>query len=156
MKKEKLLQFLLKARMKTYAGADGKVQPAFGGSDQLEYREGDLFYRDLYYTGNGIFMGVEVVHYQDKPIWAMSYYGNFKGMTEEEIDKILREALVDNWQDTRIWKKVEWEKDNYKYICEPNFEGSIDELAGIEKLFKRGEEVYRFFYGGGLIGQITQ
>lgn len=152
MEKEELLQFLLKARTKTYAGDGGKVQQVFKGSSQLEYKEGDWFYRDLYYTGNGIFMGVEVVHYQDKPIWSMSYYGNFKGMTEEEMDKILREALMANWQETRTWKKVVWEKEGYKYVCEPDFEGSIEELAGIEKVFKGDKELYRFFYGGGLIG----
>jgi len=150
--KEKLLQFLLTARTKTYAGANGKTQPVFNGSIQLEYKEEDWFYRDLYYTGNGIFMGVEVVHHQNKPVWAMSYYGNYKGMSEEEIDKILREALLVNWQTTRIWKKVEWEKDDYKYICQPDFEGSIDESAGVEKIFKGDKEVYRFFYAGALVG----
>ena len=149
--KEDLLQFLLKARTKTYAGNDGKVQPVFNDSTQLEYRKGDWLYRDIYYTGKGIFMGLEVVHYQDKAVWSMSYYGNFKKMAEEEMDKILREALMKNWQTTRIWKKVEWEKDDYKYICEPDFEGSIDELAGVEKISKQGKEIYRFFYAGGLI-----
>ena len=150
--KEEVLQFLLKARTKTYAGGKGKVTPVFDGSTQLEYKEGDWFYRDLYYTGNGIFMGLEVVYLQQKPIWAMSYYGNFKKMTEEEIDKILRKALLENWQTTRTWKKVEWEKDDYKYVCEPDFEGSIEELAGTERIFKKGREVYTFYYAGGLIG----
>lgn len=150
--KEELLQFLLEARTKTYAGAGGKTKPVFEGSDQLEYKKGDWLYRDLYYTGNGIFMGIEVVHHQGKPVWAMSYYGNFKEMTEEEIDKILRKALTENWQTVRIWKKVEWVEDNYKYICEPDFEGSIDELGGAEKVFKGNKEVYRFFYAGGFIG----
>ena len=150
--KEKLLQFLLEARTKTYAGGEGKVKPILHGSVQLEHREGEWLYRDIYYVGNGIFMGLEVVHYQDKPVWSMSYYGNFKKMTEEEIDKILRGALIDEWQEARLWKRVEWEKGEFKYICEPDFEGSIDEMAGIEKIFKLGEQVYAFFYAGGLIG----
>lgn len=151
LNKKQLLQFLLKARTKTYAGGGGKVQPVFNGSTQLEHKEGDWFYRDLYYTGNEIFMGLEAIHYQGKPVWAMSYYGNYKGMTEEEIDKILRSALLANWQDTRIWKYVEWEKNGYKYICQPDFEGSIEELAGVEKISKKGKEVYKFHYAGGLI-----
>jgi len=152
MKKEELLQFLLKARMKTYAGAGGKVRPVFDGSNQLEHKEGEWFYRDLYYVGNGIFMGVEAVHFQNKPVFAMSYQGNFKGMTEEEMDKILREALRENWQRTRIWKKVEWGKDDYKYVCEPDFVGSIEELAGIEKIYKKDKQIYIFYYAGGIIG----
>ena len=151
MNEKELLQFLLKARTKTYAGAGGKVRPVFNGSSQLEYKEGGWFYRDVYYTGKGIFMGVEVVHYQNEPVWAMSYYGNFKKMTEEEIDKILRKALIENSQTARIWKHVEWRQDGYKYICQPDFEGSIKELAGVEKISKDGKEVYSFFYAGGLI-----
>ncbi len=95
---KQLLQFLLKAMTKTYAGAKGKVTPLLNGSHQLEYKEKNWLYRDIYYVGRGIFMGLEVVHYQQKPIWAMSYYGDFKGMTEKEIDKILRKALLENWQ----------------------------------------------------------
>lgn len=152
MNKNNLLQFLLKARTETYAGGKGKAKPALNGSVQLEYREGDWFYRDIYYIGNGIFMGLEVVHFQEKPVWSMSYYGNFKKMTEEEIDKILRRALMDKWQETRLWKKVKWEKDEFKYICEPDFEGSIDEMAGMEKILKSGKQVYTFFYAGGYVG----
>jgi len=152
LNKEKLLQFLLEARTKTYAGSQGKVKPVLNGSVQMEYKEEDWFYRDIYYIGNGIFMGIEVIHFREKPIWSMSYYGNFKKMTEPEIDKILRGALMDNWQEARLWKKVEWEKGDFKYICEPDFEGSIDEMAGLEKIFKSGEQVYTFFYAGGLIG----
>jgi len=151
MDKEKLLQFLLNARTKTYAGAGGKVEPVFKGSDQLEHREGDWLYRDVYYNGKGIFMGLEVVYYQEKAVWSMSYYGNYKGMSEEEMDKILRKALVENWQNVRIWKKVEWEKDDYKYICQPDFEGSIDELAGEEKILKGDKEIYTLFYAGGIL-----
>ena len=160
MDKEKLLQFLLKARTKTYAGGGEKVGPVFKGSTQLEYREKNWFYRDIYYTGNGIFMGLETVYKDEKPVWAMSYYGNFKKMSEEEIDKVLKEALMVNWQKVRIWEKVEWSKGDYKYICEPDkaedlereeFTGSIEEMAGIEKIFKHGKDVYTFVYAGGLI-----
>lgn len=150
--KTKLTQFLLKARTQTYAGAGGKTKPVFNGSTQLERKEKDWFYRDVYYTGNGIFMGLEVVHYQDRPVWAMSYYGNFRSMSEQEIDSILREALLANWQTARTWKKVQWEKDNCRYVCEPDFEGSIKEMTGAEKIYKDKKEVYRFFYAGGLIG----
>ena len=151
LNKEELLRFLLKARTKTYAGAGGKVQPAFGGSNQLEYREGDWVYRDVYYTGNRIFMGLEAIYNRDQAVWSMSYYGSFKEMTEEELDKILREALMENWENTRIWKKVEWEKDGYKYICQPDFEGSIDKLAGLETISKEGKEIYKFLYAGGIL-----
>jgi hypothetical protein len=152
MDKKKLTIFLKKARTKTYAGGEGKVKPAFTGSDQLEYKEDDWFYRDIYYTGNGIFMGLETIYFQDKPVWSMCYYGNFKRMTEKEVDRVLRKALLENWQKTRLWSYVEWEFENYKYICTPDFQGSIDETAGSEKIFKDEKEVYFFYYAGGFIG----
>ncbi len=152
MDKEKLVQFLLKARTKTYAGSGGKAQPAFNGSDQLEFREEEWFYRDVYYTGNGIFMGLEGIYYQDKPVWVMSYHGNFKKMSEEEVDSVLRKALLDNWGTARTWQRVEWKKGDYEYRCEPDFKGSIEEMAGMERILKNNEEVYNFFYAGGLIG----
>ena len=151
MEKEELLQFLLKARTQTYAGGKGKVKPILSGSIQLEHKEGEWLYRDIYYIGSGIFTGLEVVHFQEKPVWSMCYYGNFKKMTEQEIDKILRGALMDKWQEARLWKKVEWKKDEFKYICEPDFEGSIKEMAGMEKILKSGKQIYTFFYAGGCI-----
>lgn len=151
MNKDKLQKFLISARTKTYAGGGGKVQPLLSGSDQLEYREGNFFYRDIYYAGNGIFMGLEVVYYNDKPAWSMCYYGNFKKVSEEEIDNILRKALIENWQTTRLWNYVEWTKENYKYVCVPDYQGSIEEMAGSEKIFKNNEQIYYFYYAGGSI-----
>ena len=151
MNRHALTAFLLKARTKTYAGSGGKVAPVLKDSDQLEYREGDWLYLDVYYTGNGIFMGLETVYLKDKAMWSMSYYGNFKGMTEKEVDLVLKKALMEKWETARTWQKVEWAEEEYRYVCEPDFEGSIEEMAGAEKILKNGKEVYRFFYAGGLL-----
>lgn len=151
MDKKKLIDFFLKARTKTYTSGGGEVEPAFKGSKQLEYREKNWLYRDVYYVGNGIFMGLETVYFKENPVWSMSYYGNFKKMTEGEVNKVLRKALIDNWKTARTWSKVEWKFGNYKYTCTPDFPGSIDEMAGMEKIIKKGDEVYFFFYAGGLI-----
>ena len=72
-------------------------------------------------------------------------------MTEKETDKILRQALMENWKETRIWKYVEWEKDGYKYICQPSSEESIDEIGGTETISKSGKDIYTFYYAGGVI-----
>ena len=152
MDKKKLLSFLIEARTNTYANAGGKVEPAFAGATQLEYKEGDWLYRDFYNLGNGIFMGLETVYFENKPIWSGSYYGNFKGMTEREIDDILRQALIENKDKTRLWHSVTWEKDGFKYVCEPDGAGSIDEATGLEEIYKGKEKVYFLFYAGGIIG----
>ncbi len=151
MDKKALEKFLLLARTKTYAGAEGKTQPAFAGSSQLEYKEKAWLYRDIYYTGKDIFTGLETVYFDGKPAWSMCYYGNFKKMSEEETDSILRRALMENWQTTRLYKRVEWSSENYQYLCEPDLPGSIDEVAGVEKILKDGQEVYLFYYAGGLV-----
>lgn len=150
MSRNKLLQFLLRARTKTYAGNGGRVQPTLDGSNQREYKEEDWFYRDIYYSGKKKFMGLETIYYQQQPVWSMSYYGS---CTEapREIYEFLTEALLENWKKARTWKEVEWGKGDYKYVCKPDFKGSIEELAGMEQIYKGGEQVYSFFYGGGLI-----
>ncbi len=151
MDKKALTNFLLKARTKTYASGGGRVKAAFKSSCQMEHREGDWFYRDVFNNGNGIFMGMDTVYFQDQAVWISSYYGNYKGMTEKQIDEILRSALMKNWETARTWQKVKWMNGGIEYVCEPDFDGSIDEMAGAEKILKDGKEIYHFFYAGGLL-----
>src|SRR5690348_5162661 len=132
--KHKLIKFLLTARTKTYAGAGGKVTPLLTGSTQLEYSEANWLYRDIYNIGNGKFIGLETIYFENKPVWSMSYYGNFEKMTEEEADKILRKALQDKWDKVRLWNNVRYTVDNYKYTNEGS--GSADEFNGSEKIEK--------------------
>lgn len=159
MDKKKLEKFLIKARLEGYAKGGGKVTPALSGSTQLEYKEGDFLYRDVYYTGKNTFNGMDTVYYKDKPVFATSYYGNWGEMTEEEIDSILRGALVAN-PETRLYKKVTWKpvrqaqgkKDGFVYDCTPDsFSKSISEIGGYESISKDGDEVYRFYYAGSIL-----
>lgn len=152
MNKKKLTTFLVEARTETYAGGGGKVKPAFNGSTQLEYKEDGWLYRDVYYVGNGLFMGFETIYFKNKPAWSMSYYGNFQKMTEKEIDRILKKALIEKKDTARLWYKVEWQKDGFRYLCVPDGLGNIDEMAGIEEIYKGKEKVYFLYYAGGFIG----
>ncbi len=151
MNKKKLVNFLLRARTKTYAGNGGKVKPLLKDSKQLEYKEGEWLYRDVYYGGNGIFAGIEAIYFKSKAVWSMSYYGNFKKMAEKEVDLILRTALLEKWKTARTWRAVKWTRRNYKYVCTPDFKGSVEEMAGSERIFRNKKEVYKFFYAGGLL-----
>ena len=72
-----LSAFLVEAKRRTYAGLDDDATVAaqiFPGSKQLEYREGDLSYRDIYF-GMTYFVGQEVVQAGERVIWSMSYAG---------------------------------------------------------------------------------
>jgi hypothetical protein len=150
MKKDELEQFLLKARAKTYAAALGKSIPLLPGSVQYDYAGGDFSYRDCYYIGNGIFPGLETVFQNGKPIWSMSYFGDFSKMTEEQVDNMLRKPLMELWETTRIYNRVEKNYENFKYICEGS--GSFDELKGTEEIYVGNEKVFFFYYAGGFIG----
>lgn len=151
MNQKELIKFLLKARTKTYAGGDtDKVEPPINrGSTQLEYEERNFFYRDIYYPKKNSFYGEEVIRYKNIPIWNMSYSGDWSTMTEKEIDKILRGALIANADTTRTNKKVEWLKDNFVYKCDGK--GTINEFSGVETITKDSKQVYRLDYKGGII-----
>lgn len=150
MKKQLLADFLIKARTKTYAGDSGKTTPLLSGSVQLEYRVNTLLYRDIFYVGNGRFAGLETIYSENKPVWIMSYFGNFSAMSEKELDAILRKALIANPQ-TRMWKTIKWQSGEFTYVCEADANGSMDELSGSETIAKKGTSVYYFYYAGGLI-----
>jgi len=150
MDKEALEAFLLKARTKTYAAAKGGVKPVLIGSKQLEYKLGDFLYRDIYFVGNGIFPGLETVYFKDQAVWSMSYFGDFRKMSEDQVDAMLRKALIDNWQGVRIYKTLEKDYGNFTYRCDGS--GSIDRLEGSEEISIKGRQVYIFYYGGGFIG----
>ena len=68
--------FLVNAKRQTYAaqGDDATVTPLLPGSRQLEYREGVLLYRDIYF-GGASFVGQETVYDGPTPVWAMGYAG---------------------------------------------------------------------------------
>src|ERR1700730_7804585 len=75
--KTRLAAFLVAAKRKTYAGLDDDATiaaPLLRGSKQLEYREPDLHYRDIYF-GMAFFVGQETVTANARVIWSMSYAG---------------------------------------------------------------------------------
>lgn len=154
MNTDELISFLLEARANTYAAGGGKVAPLLPGSKQLEYIQADWLYRDIYNIGNGIFPGIETVYLQNKPLWSMSYFGDFSKMTEDEADTMLRKALMDNRNATRTWHKIDKDYGDFRYICEGS--GSIEVMSGMEKILKGDELVYYFQYAGGFIGPVDE
>lgn len=81
---EKLAEFVVKAKLRTYAGDGKEVKPERAGFKELEYKEGVWAYRDSY-TGFYAAPGQEVVRFDGRPIWVMSYNG---GMMPEYIGDI--------------------------------------------------------------------
>ena len=77
-----LRQFMARAGKATYASGGGKAEPWRKGFKELEYGEGDWYYRDSY-TGSLRSWGQEVVYHNDKPVWMCSYGG---GMEPDSMD----------------------------------------------------------------------
>jgi len=151
---EKLAEFLVRAKISTYAGDGKEVTPQRPGFNELEYREGDMEYRDSY-AGFYCAPGQEVVRFKGKPIWAMSYNGGMiKKYQEDEAFSgrtfaFLKEGLkrVDK---SRPFRGPDSFKDgDFEYIDET--EGDITLFNGCEKILYKGEEVFRQHYLGGLI-----
>ena len=73
---EPFIAFLIQAKLHTYAaqGDAANVMPLLSGAKQLEYREGDWFYRDIYFGGD-YFVGQETIYFQERPFWSMGYAG---------------------------------------------------------------------------------
>ncbi len=90
-----LAAFLLRAKRATYAaqGDDAMVTPLIPGSKQLEYREGERLYRDVY-VGLTTFAGLETVDDTGAPRWAMTYAGGLVAPADfPAVYAFLREAL---------------------------------------------------------------
>src|SRR5882724_12875777 len=95
----RLSKFLVDAKRKTGLDDDATVlAPLLPGSKQLEYRAGDLSYRDIYF-GMRFFVGQETVQAGADVIWSMSYAG---GVAPTVVDRneffaiyaFLRQALL--------------------------------------------------------------
>ena len=73
-----LIDFLIKAKQKTYAGHGAETAPCRPASHDVRYEEktesGVLLYIDTYLGGKN-FSGEEALWRDDLPLWSMNYYG---------------------------------------------------------------------------------
>ena len=145
----KLKQFIAEARKNTYAG-DGKPieNLLLTGSNQLEHRRGDYFYRDIYFAGKENFIGQEVVYVKNKPIWSMVYVGSAE---PPEITDFLKKSLSILAEKCRFNEKCAFEENNFRYRNKG--EGRLEQFHGKEAIFMKGEQVYKLIYQGGLISK---
>ena len=149
-----LVQFLLEAKLQTYANAEREpVAPLIPGAKQLEYQRGDWAYRDIYF-GNGFFAGQEMVLKGGKPVWSMVYSG---GMTHpralpervEETYAFLIKALGQANEDT-IFRGPEFLREGELVYLNEWF-GELESFSGMENIQKDGETIYGLHYSGGCI-----
>jgi len=151
---EGLAGFLLRAKRATYAaqGDDATVTPLLPGSRQLEYREGDLFYRDIY-VGLAAFAGLETVYRASVVHWSMAYAGGvLAGASETQTRQVytfLREALERGTTDAPFRGPARHETFGYEYVNE--WRGAVEEFSGAELIRRDGAVVYQLTYAGGRV-----
>jgi hypothetical protein len=150
---ETFLEFLLKAKKSTYAaqGDRATVSPLLPGSKQLEYSEGNFFYRDIYF-GFTKFVGQETIYLESLPVWSMCYAG---GIISDEIKPLdvfifLQSALkqMDSAMPYRGPKLLE----NIPFSYSNTVFGDINRFHGAEKIVHNGSDVYELHYAGGIFG----
>jgi hypothetical protein len=148
---EELAKFLVKAKRNAWAGNGKEIKPQRPGFKELEFREGDWYYRDSY---AGFFWapGQEVVWYQNTPVWAMAYNG---GMIGNNLDlavqtfAFLKEALKRVNVKMPFRGPAAYSQEDYEYYA--NVVGDIRNFKGHEDVFHRGCLEFEQDYIGGLI-----
>jgi hypothetical protein len=150
----KLKDFLYKANANGYASNEARILPERPGFKELEYREGEWYFRDSY-AGHFCAPGQEIVYHKDQPIWAMSYNGGMKKeyhsddyFTDETL-KFLKEALLAMDKDKPYRGPSNYRRDEWWYISK--VKGEIDDLIGNEKIYNNNKLVFEQNFIGGMI-----
>jgi hypothetical protein len=152
----RLCAFLVEAKRRTYAGLDDDATiatPLLAGSKQLEYREADLAYRDIYF-GMSFFVGQETVQSGERTIWSMSYAGGTFPTVTDRAEVLatyafLRKALL-AVDPTRPFRgPAEFEEGGFRYVN--TVHGDVAAFHGEEQILRAGSTVYALRYQGGLI-----
>jgi hypothetical protein len=144
----KLANFLVKAKKATYASSDRmNINAERPLHAELEFSEGDFYYRDSYV---GFFQapGMEEVRLEKngKTIWTMAYSGGmlkkYQGDKKfaESIFAFLKKALNLVREDIPFRGPEKLEEGDLKYVNK--IEGDITRFRGHEKILFKGEEVF--------------
>lgn len=146
-----LADFIVRAKAATYVGGGKESQPCRPGSHDLEFRDGPFLYLDSYF-GSADFIGEEVVYLEEKPVWAMNYYGRLlvpEKITGMETGQMIKKSLSRLYQQGRFLGGFQHADGRDVYI--DTNEGQLDSFTGQEWIERDGVRVYELTYHGGLI-----
>ena len=148
-----LKHFLVKAKTNTYASGDlNLLQKQPDHSTTITYQEGDFKYHDNFFGGEP-YGGREVVFFKGKPVYLMVYYGSFN-KNIKDLDKlylILQKALTQIPPNYPFRDPKLFESKNLQYLNQ--WQGSINNFSGHEKILKNHKPIYSAKYIGGLVDQ---
>lgn len=144
--KEDMVDFLCRAKKKTYAGKGGGVASSRPGSHDLSYSEGDYLYYDTYLGGEK-FSGEEAVWNKETPVYAMNYHGRV--LSEGFSGDFLKEALLLVPEEYPYRGPYVYHNGDFTYHCIVN--GTVDWFQGYEEIFLLEEKVYECYFHGGMV-----
>lgn len=151
-----LEDFLRNATLATYAGDGIRFTTEKRGFYDLEYAEGDFYYRDSY-AGFLSSHGQETVWYRDRPAWMCSYAGGMVGSKTDDVDfahntfVFLKMALQSGKsgetfrpRGSESFGDVDWEYVN-------DYSGDVSRFSGHEEIMFKSELVFVHDYFGGML-----
>ncbi len=143
--------FIVRAKAATYVGSGEHTTPCRPGSHDLRFVNGKWTYLDSYFGGTD-FIGEEVVYFDEKPVWAMNYYGRILRddlLTGAQAGQMIKASLSLMYREGRFLGGFEHTENDLTYVDAS--EGKANSFHGRE-FIQRGQEVaYELTYHGGLI-----
>lgn len=146
-----LANFLSKAQA-PHANGTSNATRLEDGSVLISYEDGDWKFRDEFYGGEP-YGGREIIHYKQKPVWIMVYYGRVYNtqLSADDVYDFLRLALQFPPKDLPLRGPDEFKRDRLTY--RNSVSGDLSNYQGVETIFEDGTEIYRATYQGGLVDQ---
>jgi transcriptional regulator with XRE-family HTH domain len=141
-----MIDFLLRAKKKTYAAGKGVVASSRHCSHDLSYEEGDYLYYDTYLGGEK-FSGEEAVWNKGNPVYSMNYIGRV--LSEKFSGDFLKEALYLVPEDKPFRGPLVYHNGDFTYHCVVN--GEVEWYQGYEEIFLQSEKVYECYFHGGMV-----
>lgn len=140
------IDFLIRAKQKTYAGYGPEIDSSRIASHDLKYQEGNFLYYDTY-LGGECFSGEEAIWLNENPVWCMNYSGrviaqNFSG-------DFLKEVLAHVPYEKPYRGPAIYQNGDYSYHCK--VEGEFIWYQGYEEIFYQKEKTYECYFHGGII-----
>jgi hypothetical protein len=142
-----LKKFLIKAKANSYPSGREGVKLANGGIE-LTFQENEFKYADRYFGFNP-FIGEEIIWQADRVVWGMNFYGRVfdEVVPAQQVYKFLLRALRQVKEERPFRGPDLLKEQDFEYRDES--QGTIEEFVGVERIFYRGQEIYRLDYHGG-------
>ncbi len=146
-----LIEFLAKAKIKTFASQFSIPKGILTGNKRYEYSEGDFEYLDSYF-GYTRDQSTETIKFQGEEVWKMRSQGGMSPGLEREARRcfsFLKKALRNTSADFPVRGPRQFRKGHLLYLNE--WKGDLQEFEGEEKIFWLEKVIYSRTYSGGTV-----